>query len=95
MAINQAVASIIIVGGTDGPGIQLVPDGHGGYTIKRIPGWNPEAMAELADSLTVMNAASRLKSPGVAEQVFKSVGQLVQKQLGEHVGGGNVVVVRA
>ena len=89
------LASIIIVGGTDGPGIQIVPDGHGGWTIKRIPGWNPEQMVELGHGLAVISAASRLKTAGLAEQAIKSVGSFVEQQLGEHVSGAaNVVVIR-
>jgi hypothetical protein len=89
------LASITIVGGTDAPGIQIVPDGHGGWKIKRIPGWNPDQMVDLAHSLTVIGAASRLKTAGLAEQAIKTVGGFVEQQLGEHVGGpANVVIVR-
>jgi len=87
--------NIIVIGGkNDAPGFQLVPDGHGGWKIKRIPGWNPEQMADLAHSLEIIGEASQLKTAGVAEQVINSVGALVQKQLGEHAGGGSVVVLR-
>lgn len=94
--ISERLVAITIVGGTDAPGLQIVPDGHGGWKIKRVPGWNPEAMAELANGLEVITAGSRLKTAGLAEQVIASVGGLVEKQLGEHVGGAaNVVVLRA
>jgi hypothetical protein len=89
------LASIIIVGGTDGPGIRIVPDGHGGWKIERVPGWNPEQMVELGHGLAVISAASRLKTAGLAEQAITAVGGFVEKQLGEHVGGAaNVVVIR-
>jgi hypothetical protein len=89
------LASITIVGGTDAPGIRIVPDGHGGWKIERVPGWNPEQMVELGNGLAVISAASRLKTAGLAEQAIKAVGGLVEKQLGEHVSGAaNVVVIR-
>lgn len=91
----ERLASITIIGGTDAPGIQIVPDGHGGYIIKRVPGWNPEQMADLALGLNVITAASQLKTAELAEQVMKSVGGFVEGQLGEHIAGAaNVVVVR-
>lgn len=92
---TKRLESITIIGGTDAPGIQIVPDGHGGYVIKRIPGWNPEAMRELANSLQVVTAASRLKTAGLAEATIKSVGAIIEKQLGEHVAGANIVVMHA
>lgn len=93
--ISERLASITIVGGTDAPGIRIVPDGHGGFKIEKVPGWNPEQMLELANGLEIVSAASRLKTAGLAEQVLKSVGGMVEKQLGEHAQGANVVVVRA
>ncbi|HEY3947588.1 hypothetical protein [Phenylobacterium sp.] len=94
--VKERLAAITIVGGTDAPGIQIVSDGHGGWVLKRVPGWNPEAMAELAHGLEVISAGSRLKTSGLAEQVINSVSGLVEQQLGEHVGGAaNVVVLRA
>ena len=89
----RAIEGITILGGTDGPTIQIVSDGHGGWVIKRSPGWNPELVAELAASLEVVGAASRLKTAGLAEQVINAVGGLVEKQLGEHAGGAAHVVV--
>ncbi len=91
--ISERLAAIAIIGGTDGPGIQIVSDGHGGIKIVRVPGWNPEAMAELAAGLKVITAASRLKTAGLAEQAIKAVSGLVDKQLGDHVGAANIVVL--
>ncbi len=89
----RPMSLMIIGGGTDGGGIVLVPDGHGGYTIKRIPGWNPEAMLDLVNSVSVLKAGARLKTPKLADAVFKSLGGFVNQQLNEHVGGGNTVLV--
>jgi len=93
-AANKArPISLTMIGGTDGGGIVLVPDGHGGFTIKRIPGWNPEAILDLVNSISVIKAASRLKTPQLADAVFKSVGNYVNQQLNEHAGGANTVIV--
>lgn len=94
--VTKALQSITIIGGTDAPGIQIVPDGHGGFVLKRLPGWDPELMRELANSLHVVSAASRLKTNGLASAVIKSVGSLIEQQLGDHLGGAaNVVVLHA
>jgi hypothetical protein len=90
---NRALEAITIISGGDGPSIQLVSDGHGGWVLKRVPGWNPELIAELANSLTVVSAASKLKTAGLAEKLINSVGGLVETQLGEHAGGAAHVFV--
>ena len=94
MATKASLSSIIIVGGNDAPGIQLVPDGHGGWKIVRIPGWNPEAMVDLANGLAVISAAAKLRTPDLAQKVINAVGGFVQGQLGEHAPGASVVVIR-
>jgi hypothetical protein len=90
---SERLAGITILNGTDAGGVRIVPDGHGGWRIIKVPGWNPESMFELANSLEVISAASRLKTSGLAEAAIKSVGGFVEKQLAEHAGGANVVVV--
>lgn len=93
--VPKQASMILIGGGTDAPGISIQPDGHGGWVVKKIPGWNPEAMAELASALKVVNSAARLKTPGLFEQTMKSVGAFVSSQIAEHAHGGTVVVVQA
>jgi hypothetical protein len=90
---NKALEGITIISGSDAPSIQIVSNGHGGWVVKRVPGWNPESIAELANSLTVVSAASKLKTAGLAEQLINSVGGLVEQQLGEHAGGAAHVFV--
>jgi hypothetical protein len=90
---NRILEGITIINGTDGPSIQIVSDGHGGWVVKRVPGWNPELIAELAASLTVVSAASKLKTAGLAEKLINNVGGLVEQQLGEHAGGAAHVFV--
>ena len=84
-ALHQA--AIYITGGTDAPGIVIVPDGHGGYVVKRVPGWNPEQMVELSSALKVLAAASRLKQFDVAKTIVDAAARLAQSELGHVVGG--------
>jgi hypothetical protein len=64
-----------------------------GHRFKRVPGWNPEALAELGNALTLIRAAGRLKAPGVGEAAAKAVTELVQKELGDHLKEGGVLVI--
>jgi hypothetical protein len=80
-AIRAEQLSFVIVGGTDAPGIMLVPDGKGGFKIVKVPGWNPEQMAELGSALSVVAAAARLKNPEVSRNVLNTVGKLVAEEL--------------
>lgn len=88
--------SYLIIGGTDAPGIMIVPDGHGGYKIVRVPGWNPEQMVELGAALEVVSGAGRLKHPEVSQALLKNVSKLVESELApamKEAGGHTVVVV--
>jgi hypothetical protein len=75
--------------GSDAGGWYIGADGK----IHRIPGWNPEAMLELSRAIEVIRNAGELKTPGLAEAAIKGVMEFAQKQLGEHVKGGGVLVV--
>ena len=88
--------SFLIIGGTDAPGIMIVPDGHGGWKIVKVPGWNPEQMVELGSALEVVAAASRLKHPQVSQTILNSVGKLVESEIApamKEAGGHAVVAV--
>jgi hypothetical protein len=90
--------SFLIIGGTDAPGIMIVPDGHGGYKIVRVPGWNPEQMVELGAALEVVAAAGRLKHPQVSQAILKNVGKLIESEIApamKEAGGQAVVAVVA
>jgi hypothetical protein len=91
--------SFLIIGGTDAPGIIIEPDGHGGWKIVRVPGWNPEQMVELGSALEVVAAASRLKHPEVSKTILNSVGKLVASEiapaLDKQAGGRAVVAIMA
>jgi hypothetical protein len=77
-------------GGTDAGG--LIWTGHG---FKRVPGWNPEAIAELVAAISVIRDSKNLKTPGLAEATTKSVAEFVQKELGTHFKEGGVLVIGA
>lgn len=75
--------------GTDAGGWYIGPDGK----IHRIPGWNPEAMVEMSHAINVIREAGQLKTPGLAQAAIKSVMEFAQKELGQHVKEGGVVVI--
>jgi hypothetical protein len=75
-------------GGTDGPTVVIGPDGKPHVQ----PGWGIEALAEVSAALGVLRAASRLKSPGLAEAAIKSVLPTLQKELGGHLKEGGVII---
>jgi hypothetical protein len=93
----MANVSFLVIGGTDAPGIQIVPDGHGGWKIVRVPGWNPEQMVELGSAIRVAAAAGHIKESKVSQSILKSAAPLVSaeldKVLGQQPDGANVVVV--
>jgi hypothetical protein len=74
--------------GTDGGGWYIGPDGK----IHRFPGWNPDAVKEMTHALNVIREAGHLKTPGLADHAIKSVMDFVQKELGQHMKDGGVVV---
>lgn len=75
---------------TDAGGWYIGPDGK----IHRVPGWNPEAMVDLAHALNIIGEAGRLKTPGLAESTLKGVMGFAQKELEANVKGGGVLVLR-
>lgn len=74
---------------TDAGGWYIGADGK----IHRIPGWNPEAMADVVRAVTIIREAGQLKTPGIAEGAIKHVMEFAQKELGAHVKGGGVLVI--
>lgn len=59
---------------TDAPGIQIVVDANGHVHIVRVPGWNPEVMAEVAGAVQVLSQATRIKDAGMQKQ-FQQFGE--------------------
>jgi hypothetical protein len=77
--------------GSDAGGWYIGRDGK----IHRVPGWNPEQMAELSRAVSVIGEAAQLKAPGLSEQILK--GGLLEfafKEVESHVKGGGVLVLR-
>jgi hypothetical protein len=95
----MANVSFLLIGGTDAPGIQIVPDGHGGWKIVRVPGWNPEQMVELGSVIQVVAAAGHIKEAKPSQAILKAAGPLVSAQLdtvlGKEGADAHVVVVVA
>jgi hypothetical protein len=83
--------TITFVGGADAPGFQIVFTGHG-IKIVPLPGWEFDKLAELKNSLGILQQAGALKTPGLAEKVAAPLVEIVQKQLGEHMKEGGVLV---
>jgi hypothetical protein len=77
------VAQYIIIGSVGSDAGYWVWDGHG---WKHVGGWAIDQLAEVRNALTIMGQASQLKTPGLANTVTKSVGDLVTKELGAHLG---------
>jgi hypothetical protein len=49
-------------------------------------GWSPEALAEVSRAVQIMSEAARMKTPGLADSVTKSVLAHVDKELNSHLG---------
>ena len=75
--------------GTDAGGWYIGSDGK----IHRVPGWNPDAMSEIAAALNIVRYSNLVKSAHFNQQIMKDAVGFAQKQLGEHVKDGGIVVV--
>lgn len=75
--------------GTDAGGWYIGRDGK----IHRVPGWNPEAMSDLAHAIGVLREAGQIKAKGVGDAAIKSVMDFAQKELGANLKEGGVVVI--
>jgi hypothetical protein len=88
---------ILVVGGTtDAPGFKIVPDGHGGFKVIPIPGWNPEQAVELGAALRVLASAARIKQPEASHAILNAAAKLANTELGLLAGAagtGHTTVV--
>jgi hypothetical protein len=96
VALQEQV--IIVIGGySDAPGFKIVSDGHGGFKIVPIPGWNPEQSMELGSALKVAAAASQIKQPEASQAILNAAAKLANAEIGRLVGsagaGQTTVVV--
>ena len=80
---------VIIGGGSDAGG--WIWDGK---KFKKVPGWNPEAIVELGNALTIVQAAAHLKTPGLAEAATRGLADFMEKELAPYTKDGGVVVFR-
>jgi len=89
--------NIVVIGniGSDAGYWYIGPDGKWHH----VGGWGVEAIADVTRALSILSEVSRLKTPGLADTVTKSLNEFVQRELGAHLGdqlkGGGVVVVNA
>jgi hypothetical protein len=95
--VIQEQAIIVIGGYTDAPGFKIVSDGHGGFKVVPIPGWNPEVSAELGAALRIVASAAQIKQPEASQAIMTAAAKLATSQIGALAGGGagqtTVVVV--
>jgi hypothetical protein len=83
--------TITFVGGTDAPGFELVFTPHG-VKVHRVIGWEIDQLTEIKNVIGILQQAGVLKTPGLAEKVAAPLVEIVQKQLGEHMKEGGVLV---
>ena len=85
--------SIYFIGqvGSDAGGWYIGADGK----IHRVPGWNPEAMNEVAAALNIVRYSNLVKNSHFSSQIMKEALNFAQGQLGEHIKDGGVVVVNS
>ncbi len=97
VALQEQV--IIFVGGTnDAPGFKIVSDGHGGFKIVPIPGWDPEKFGELGAALKVISAAAHIRHTEASQAIVTAATKLAtatMTQLHAGVAGQSTVVVVA
>ena len=87
---------IFVIGGyTDAPGFKIVSDGHGGFKVVPIPGWNPELSAELGAAVRIIASTAQIKQPEASQAILNAATKLATSQISALAGGsaGNTTVV--
>jgi hypothetical protein len=79
---------IVFVGGSDAGGFYIGADGK----IHRIPGWNPEQLRDVSNSLSALRTLSQVKNPNIAS-ISSQLFAVVQKELGGQIKEGDMVVI--
>ncbi|RXH55672.1 hypothetical protein [Granulicella sibirica] len=77
----------IIIGNIGSDAGYWVFDGH---TFRHVGGWPPFEQAEFKEALTILGAASRLKTTGLSERIAETVSGFVRRQLETHVTANQV-----
>jgi hypothetical protein len=68
--------------------VQIVVDGNGRVHVVRVPGWNPEVMAEITGAVQVIAQSSRIKDPAIQKQFVQfgeSIIQARSKEIAQYV----------
>jgi hypothetical protein len=83
---------LVILGGpgfgTDAGG--WVVDENG--TIRKVPGWDPEAVLEFQHAVSIIREATLLKTPGLAEATTRPAIEFVNKEVPEAFGQEGIAV---
>jgi hypothetical protein len=82
----------VVTGNTDGGGYQITFV-NGKVVVKKIPPWNPDAVAELNAAIQVMKAAGRFKTPELTEAAASSIARIAQNELGAQAAGNTVLAM--
>ncbi len=75
--------------GNDAGGWYIGADGK----IHRVPGWNPDAMAELGAAVNIIRYTNLIKNATFGPQVMKEAVGFAQKQFATYVKEGGIVVI--
>src|SRR6266702_8941780 len=93
----QEQVIFVVGGGTDAPGYKIVSDGHGGFKVVPVPGWNPELALELGAALKIVTAVARIKTPDASQAILNAAAKVVSAGIshlpGAPAGGQNTVVI--
>ena len=93
----QEVTFLVVGGVTDAPGFKIVSDGHGGFKIVPVPGWNPEQSLELGAALSVLSKAGRFKNAEASQAILTAAAKVAVTEVAKMAGAtkGTTVVIAA
>ncbi len=89
--LKQEVDYLVLGNVGSDAGYWVFRNGH----WEHVGGWGVDSILEVQAGLAVLAAASRLKTPGLAERIGSIVHEAIGAELAEHTGGAGVVVVAA
>ena len=93
MSFNGSI--VLFRNGTDGGGVIIVPDGHGGFKIVHIPPWDPNLIKELGAAVKVITASADLRAHRAGQGILNEAGKIASEELRryiEHVGAAHAGV---
>jgi hypothetical protein len=83
------VARLLILGPITDAGYWEIVDGH----LVHVGGWDAGAVDELKAAFAVIREASQLKTPELADSIAGRMQEFVDKELTEHVGDVQTVII--